>query len=133
MVGGPAKEIAIHSVNMARMTMPKKALAEDAGRAALRAVGGSASKAMPMAIAVQEHKNSTWGHYTGGYEPWLNACPLGPAGGNAGGVGWLVNQDMEGGTPLLRTPALQADGEGAHMCWVRMKLSSGESVDMASI
>ena len=56
-------------------------------------------------------------HYTGGYEPWLIACSVGPAaaGGNAGGVGWLVNQDIAGATLLLRTAAPQADGEGAHM------------------
>ena len=46
----------------------------------------------------------------------------------------MVNSGMVSqGVQLKRTPSVDAIGEGPFMCWLRLVLSNGEWLDMASI
>ena len=65
------------------------------------------------------------------YAQLPNPCPFGPGGGEAGGVGWLINPSHR--NKVKRTISSRADGEGPHMMWVTASLPGGQEIDMASV
>ena len=60
-----------------------------------------------------------------------NPCLFGPGGGEAGGVGWLINPSHR--NKIKRTISSRADGEGTHMMRVTASLPGGQEIDMASV